>query len=181
MTESLRTLQSCGKIALCRSRIILRYIIHLPSTSNFSKLMRIIHISMTSTFQCEYCRCFTFKRCDKLKLKCTSHGGIVRIILEKLTWRQNSECCNADYKITKIVRALWLAERSVCMSVYKHGCGVRLFGFSPPNHASTKLKKFSSSKLDKFILYLYPFLRRLKLGKSLHRRCVNFSSLKLTF
>ena len=22
-------------------------------------------ISMTSTFQCEYCQCFTFKRCDK--------------------------------------------------------------------------------------------------------------------
>ena len=36
--------------------------------------MRTIHISMTSKFQCEYCQCFTFKRCDKLKLKCTSHG-----------------------------------------------------------------------------------------------------------
>ena len=31
---------------------------------------------MTSTFQCEYCQCFTFKRCDKFKLKCTSHGGM---------------------------------------------------------------------------------------------------------
>ena len=31
--------------------------------------MRTIHISMTSTFQCEYCQCFTFKRCDKSKLK----------------------------------------------------------------------------------------------------------------
>ena len=28
-----------------------------------------IHISMTSTFQCENCQCFTFKRCDKSKLK----------------------------------------------------------------------------------------------------------------
>ena len=27
------------------------------------------------------------------------------------------------YKITKIVRALQLAERSVCMRVCKHGCG----------------------------------------------------------
>ena len=26
------------------------------------------------------------------------------------------------YKITKIVRALWLAERRVCMRVCKHGC-----------------------------------------------------------
>ena len=33
-------------------------------------------MSMTSTFQCEYCQCFTFKRCDKFKLKCTSHGGM---------------------------------------------------------------------------------------------------------
>ena len=31
--------------------------------------MLAIHISMTSTFQCEYCQCFTFKRC-------TSHGGM---------------------------------------------------------------------------------------------------------
>ena len=44
--------------------------------ANFSKLIRTIHISMTSTFQCEYCQCFTFKRCDKFKLKCTSHGGM---------------------------------------------------------------------------------------------------------
>ena len=45
--------------------------------ANFSKLMRTIHISMTSTFQCEYCQCFTFKRCDKFKLNCcTSHGGL---------------------------------------------------------------------------------------------------------
>ena len=28
-----------------------------------------IHISMTSTFQCENCQCFTFKRCDNSKLK----------------------------------------------------------------------------------------------------------------
>ena len=53
--------------------------------ANFSKLMRTIHISMTSTFQCKYCHCFTFKRCDKFKLKCTSHGGMyMRFILEKL-------------------------------------------------------------------------------------------------
>ena len=58
----------------------LRYNIHSDSPvwryANFSKLMRTIHISMTSTFQCEYCQCFTFKRCDKVKLKCSSHGGM---------------------------------------------------------------------------------------------------------
>ena len=55
--------------------------------ANFSKLMRTIHISMTSTFQCEYCQCFTFKRCDKFKLKCIQvmEVCIVRIILEKLS------------------------------------------------------------------------------------------------
>ena len=63
------------------------------------------------------------------------------------------------YKITKIVRALWLAERSVCMRVCKHGCGVKLFGFSRANHASTNLKKFSSSKLDNFTLFTHSFVR----------------------
>ena len=42
----------------------------------FSKLMGTIQITTTSSFQCEYCQCFTFKRCDKFKLKCTSHGGM---------------------------------------------------------------------------------------------------------
>ena len=36
---------------------------------------------MTSTFQCEYCQCFTIKRCDKFKLKCTSHGGLEEYVL----------------------------------------------------------------------------------------------------
>ena len=41
--------------------------------------MQTIHISMTSTFQCEYCKCFTFKRWDKFKLKCTSRGGMYSV------------------------------------------------------------------------------------------------------
>ena len=39
---------------------------------------------MTSAFQCEYCQCFTFKRCDKFKLKCTSHGGMYSALLRRL-------------------------------------------------------------------------------------------------
>ena len=35
-----------------------------------------IHISMTSIIQCEYCQYLTFKRCDKFKLKCNTHGGM---------------------------------------------------------------------------------------------------------
>ena len=62
------------------------------------------------------------------------------------------------YKITKIVRALWLAERSLCMRVCKHGYGIKMFCFSRANQASTSLKKFSSSKLDKFTLYTHSFV-----------------------
>ena len=39
------------------------------------------------------------------------------------------------------------------MRVCKHGRGVKMLCFSRANHASTNLKKFSSSKLDK-LLYL---------------------------
>ena len=53
---------------------------------------------------------------------------------------------------------LWLAERSVCMRVCKHGCGVKMFCFSRANHASTNLKKFSSSKLNKFTLFTHSFV-----------------------
>ena len=84
------------------------------------------------------------------------------------------------YKITKIVGALWLAERSVCMRVCKHGCGVNMFCFSRANHASANLKKFFEFKTRQ-VFFIYPFLRRLKLGKSLQRRCVIFATLKLTF
>ena len=79
------------------------------------------------------------------------------------------------YKITKIVCALWLAKRSVCMRVCKHGCGVKLFGFSRANHASTNLKKFSSSKLDKVTLFTHSFIgwnmeNRYKEGESIFLR-----------
>ena len=84
------------------------------------------------------------------------------------------------YKITKIVRALWLAERRVCMRVCKHGCDVKMFCFSRANHASTNLKKVLSWKTRQ-VYFIYPFPRRLKLEKSLETCCVNFFSLELTF
>ena len=62
------------------------------------------------------------------------------------------------YKITKIVRMPWLAERSVCMKECKHGCYVKMFCFSLSNHTSTNLKKFLSSKLDKFTLFADSFV-----------------------
>ena len=59
------------------------------------------------------------------------------------------------YKITKIVRALWLAERRVCMRVCKHGSGFKVFCFSRANHASRDLKNFLSWKLDTFTLFTH--------------------------
>ena len=62
------------------------------------------------------------------------------------------------------------------MRVCKHGCGVKLLGFS----SRAKFEKVFEFKTQK-VYVIYPFLRRLKLGKLLQGRCVNFSSLKLTF
>ena len=81
----------------------------------------------------------------------------------------------AFYKITKIVRALCLAERSVWTRVCKHGCGVKLFGFSRANYASTNLKTFSSSKLEKCTLFTHSFVgwngeNRYKEGESIFLR-----------
>ena len=65
---------------------------------------------------------------------------------------------NIDYKIANIARALWLAERRVCMRLCKHGCDVKMFCFSRANHVSTNLKKFLSSKLDKVSLFTRSFV-----------------------
>ena len=78
-----------------------------------------------------------------------------------------------DYKITKIVRALWLAERHVCMRVCKHGCDVKMFCFSRANHAGTNLKTVLSWKTRQSY-FIYPFPRRLKLEQSLETFFVNF-------
>ena len=76
-----------------------------------------------------------------------------------MTYMEHHSCIlYCIYKITKIVRALWLAERIVCVRVCKHGCGVKLFCFSRANHASMNLKNFSSSKLDKFNLFTHSFV-----------------------
>ena len=84
------------------------------------------------------------------------------------------------FKITKIVRALWLGERIVCMRVCKHGCDVKMFCFSRANQASRNLKKFLSWKLDKFTLFTHSFI-----GwnlENLYKQAVSiFFWLKLTF
>ena len=66
------------------------------------------------------------------------------------------------------------------MRVCKHGCGVKMFRFSRGNHASTNLKKFSSSKLDKLTLFTHS-----SVGgnlENLHKQAVSILfSLKLIF
>ena len=43
----------------------------------------------------------------------------------------------------------------------EHGCDIKMFSFSSTNHAHTNLKKFSSSKLDKFtFLFIFTTKRR---------------------
>ena len=84
------------------------------------------------------------------------------------------------YKLTKIVRALWLAERRVCMRVCKRGCDVKMSCFSLANHTSRNLKKVLSWKTCQ-VNFIYPFTRRLKLGKYLETCSVNLFSLELTF
>ena len=89
--------------------------------------------------------------------------------------------CSCVYKTTKIVCALWLAKRSVCiMRVCKHGCGVKMFCSSRAKSRKHEFEKVFKFKTPK-VYFIYSFLRRLKLGKSLQRRSVNFFSLKLTF
>ena len=93
----------------------------------------------------------------------------------------NAKFCEfiSFYKITEIVRALWLAERRVCMRVCKHGCDANLFGFPRANHASTNLKKVLSWKTRQ-VYFIYPFPRRLKLEKSLETCWVHLCLLELT-
>ena len=60
-----------------------------------------------------------------------------------------------SYKITKIVRALWLAERCVCVRVCKHGCDIKLFFSSRANLRKHEFEKILSGKLDKFTLFTH--------------------------
>ena len=79
------------------------------------------------------------------------------------------------YGITKIVRALWLAERNVCMRVRKHGCDVRCFAFRALITQSRIWKSFSDQNSTSLLYLPIPFAG----WKSLQTSCVNFFALKL--
>ena len=121
---------------------------------------------------------------EKLFIICKlDNQGNIESILQISEWRWKVVILRQIiyYKITQIVRALWLAERRVYMRVCKHGCDVKMFCFSRANHASTNLRKISNWKISRQVYFIYPFLRRLKLGKSLDRCCVNFFHLSWHF
>ena len=65
---------------------------------------------------------------------------------------------NLIYKITKIVCALWLAERSVAGEFVNMAVASRCFAFRALITQARIWKKFSSSKLDKFTLFTYSFV-----------------------
>ena len=64
--------------------------------------------------------------------------------------------CIHHYKITKIVRVPWLAERGVCMRVSKHGCDVimRQFCFSCAWIMQAQIWKSFSDQNSTSLLYL---------------------------
>ena len=75
------------------------------------------------------------------------------------------------YNMTKIARALSLAERRVCMRVMC--CDVKMSCFSRANHASTNLKKVFELKNSSSWLYL-PISSSAETWKILQKCSVNF-------
>ena len=74
-SSSKAILRTCQKSAL-KHLLFSRY-------ADFSKIMRTIHTSMTSTFYFECIVSFERKTLTILTLKCTSHGGMCAHYLEK--------------------------------------------------------------------------------------------------
>ena len=76
----------------------------------------------------------------------------------------NAKFCQfISFYITKIVRALWLAERHVWINldqfwlrVCKHSCDVQMFCFPRANHTQARIwKRFWVKKLNKFTLFTH--------------------------
>ena len=91
------------------------------------------YCSISKLFQCRYIPiCFVFLFCffeRNPHYFGISTSQVQRRFLYVLRLTFSPLRLRGIYKITNIVRALWLAERSVCMRVGKHGCHVRCFTF----------------------------------------------------
>ena len=77
---------------------------------------------------------------------------------------------NLSYKITKVVCALRLAKRCVREYVHMTVTSICLV-FARWSHKHEFEKDFESRTRQ--VYFIYPFPRRLKLGKSLQTRCVS--------
>ena len=80
---------------------------------------------------------------------------------------------NLIYKITKIVRALWFAERSVAGEFVNMVVASWCFAFRALITQARIWKKVLKFKTRQ-VYFIYPFLRWLKLGKSLQGKYVDF-------
>ena len=70
------------------------------------------------------------------KLVCLSLLAILTLVGHNENYWFTYNCVTPVYKISKIVRALSLAERRVCMRVRKHGCDSRCFVFRAFCHSA---------------------------------------------
>ena len=64
------------------------------------------------------------------KLVCLFLLAILTLVGHNENYWITNNCVTPIYKISKIVRALWLTKRRVCMRVRKHACDVKTFCFS---------------------------------------------------
>ena len=83
------------------------------------------------------------------------------------------------YNITKIVRALWLAERSVGIRVCKHGCDIRCFAFRALITQARIWKSFSDQNSTSLLYLLIP--SSAETWKIFSNKLCQLFSLKLTF
>ena len=88
----------------------------------------------------------TTQECEQIEKKC-------RNTFKECRWPRIGGGLLLSPPITKIVRALRLAERGVYLRVCKHGCDVKMYWFSRPNHSHEFLKVFEL-KHSTSLLYL---------------------------
>ena len=98
-----------------------------------------------------------------------------------LEWLLQARLISHFYKISKIVRALWLAERRVCMGVCKHVWDVKMFCFSRVLIRKAQIWKCSWVEISISLLYL-PIPLSVETWKIFTKHALSiFFSLKLTF
>ena len=104
---------------------------------------------------CKFVVCVLFGLCFILSCYSKGYLNLYYNYTENSIWRVGR--INI-YKISKIIRALWLAERSVCMRVWKHGCDVRCFAFRALITQARIWKSFSDQNSTSLLLFTNSFV-----------------------